>query len=76
MPLLLLLLLLLLPMFAAARRNITLTKAEKAKIQLGYNHQEDCWEDNRGIAEAMLQDAHDVAIEEIIVLIKRYRRSL
>ena len=66
MPLLLLLLLLLLPMFAAARRNITLTKAEKAKIQLGY----------RGIAEAMLQDAQyyynhaHVAIEEIIVLIK------
>ena len=48
-------------MFAAALRNITLTKAEKAKIQLNYN----------GIAGAMLQDdGGPLAIEEIIVLIK------
>ena len=50
-------------MFAFALRNITLKKAEKAKIQLDYN----------GIAEAMLQDddlLDCLAIEEIIVLIK------
>ena len=57
-------------MFAVALRNITLKKAEKAKIQLDYN----------GIAGAMLQDdciramlqAEDpLVIEEIIVLLRR-----
>ena len=48
-------------MFAAALRNIRLTKAEKAKIQVDCN----------GIAGAMLRDDGDpLAIEEIIVLIK------